>query len=51
LHTVSYRDILNGNGFGLEDVRPSIEIVYTIRNAKETGLTGEYHPYLKTIHL
>ncbi len=31
LHTHSYREILNGNGFGLEDARRSIEIVQKIR--------------------
>lgn len=31
LHTESYRQILNGNGFGLEDARRSIEIVQKIR--------------------
>jgi len=32
LHTVTYQQILNGGGFRLEDARPSIEIVYKIRN-------------------
>ena len=44
LHTESYRQILNGNGFGLEDVRPCIQIVYDIRNASPVGLKGDYHP-------
>ena len=44
LHTESYRQILNGNGFGLEDVRPCIQIVYDIRNATPIGLKGDYHP-------
>ena len=30
LHTKSYEEILNGNGWGLEDVRPSIELVQSI---------------------
>jgi UDP-N-acetyl-2-amino-2-deoxyglucuronate dehydrogenase len=34
LHTLSYQEILKGNGFGLEDARPSIELTYEIRNAK-----------------
>ncbi|MDX9932910.1 MAG: Gfo/Idh/MocA family oxidoreductase, partial [Bacteroidales bacterium] len=33
LHTDSYKQILAGNGFGLEDARCSIEMVYNIRNA------------------
>lgn len=32
LHTLVYKDILNGNGYGLEDARDAIEIVYKIRN-------------------
>lgn len=34
LHTKSYQHILNGNGFGIEDVKKAIEIVYNIRNIK-----------------
>ena len=34
LHTKSYEAIIAGNGFGLEDVRPSIELVHQIRNFK-----------------
>lgn len=31
LHTVSYREILAGRGYGLEDARESIEVVHDIR--------------------
>jgi UDP-N-acetyl-2-amino-2-deoxyglucuronate dehydrogenase len=34
LHTKSYSEILTGNTFGVEDARPSIELVYQIRNSK-----------------
>lgn len=44
LHTESYRHILGGNGFGLSDARPSIELVHAIRNAPAIGLRGDYHP-------
>lgn len=44
LHTDSYRNILDGNGFGLDEARNSIEIVHDIRYAKPIGLKGEYHP-------
>ena len=47
LHTLTYREILDGKGFGLEDVRPSIETVFEIRNSKEAGAKGDYHPFLK----
>ena len=46
LHTKSYQEILKGNGFGLADVRKSIEIVHDIRNASITQ-NGEKHPFLK----
>lgn len=49
LHTMTYREILAGRGFGLRDARPSVETAYTIRNSKPIGLKGEYHPYLKTL--
>jgi len=32
LHTVSYQEILNGNGFGIEAAKPSIRLVHAIRN-------------------
>ena len=44
LHTESYRKILAGDGYGLEEVRPCIQIVYDIRNAAPVGLKGDYHP-------
>jgi len=44
LHTLSYRDILGGGGFGLEEARAAIQIVHDIRNEKPVGLVGDYHP-------
>ena len=44
LHTESYRQILAGNGFGVDDARAAINMVYDIRNAKPVGLKGDYHP-------
>ena len=32
LHTLVYKDILNGNGYGLTEARTAIEIVHRIRN-------------------
>ncbi|MCU0473184.1 MAG: Gfo/Idh/MocA family oxidoreductase [Bacteroidales bacterium] len=49
LHTLTYKEILAGRGFGLKDARQSVEIAYIIRNAKPEGVTGDYHPFLKTI--
>ena len=47
LHTESYRDILGGGGFGIEDARMAINTVYDIRNAEPIGLKGDYHPLAK----
>jgi UDP-N-acetyl-2-amino-2-deoxyglucuronate dehydrogenase len=32
LHTKSYQEILKGNGFGLSEAKPSIDLVYRLRN-------------------
>jgi UDP-N-acetyl-2-amino-2-deoxyglucuronate dehydrogenase len=48
LHTMSYKEILAGRGFGLKDARQSVETAYIIRNSKPVGLQGDYHPLLKT---
>lgn len=47
LHTLTYKEILEGRGFGLKEARQSVETAYTIRNAKPVGLQGDYHPMLK----
>jgi len=47
LHTESYRQVLAGNGFGLEEARSSIEIVHDIRQEKGIGLIGDYHPFAR----
>jgi UDP-N-acetyl-2-amino-2-deoxyglucuronate dehydrogenase len=49
LHTLTYKEILAGRGFGLKEARQSVETAYTIRNSKPVGLQGDYHPILKTI--
>jgi UDP-N-acetyl-2-amino-2-deoxyglucuronate dehydrogenase len=46
LHTLTYKEIIAGRGFGLKDARQSVETAYTIRNSKPAGLTGDYHPFL-----
>jgi len=43
VHTESYRDILAGGGFGIEEARPAVETVYQIRNAEEVPLEGDFH--------
>ncbi|AQQ71509.1 UDP-N-acetyl-2-amino-2-deoxy-D-glucuronate oxidase [Limihaloglobus sulfuriphilus] len=47
LHTISYEGILSGKGFGLSDVRPSIELVSNMRTAPVEKGKGELHPYLE----
>lgn len=49
LHTVSYKEILAGRGFGLEENRVAIETVAHIRNAKIESLVGDYHPFVKKL--
>lgn len=44
LHTQSYRQILAGNGFGLEDARAAVEITSAIRFMQPTPHAGEAHP-------
>lgn len=49
LHTESYRHILGGGGFGLDDARRCIETVYDIRHATPQGLSGDYHPFCRVV--
>ncbi len=49
LHTASYRAVLDGQGFGLDAIRPSIEIVSGIRTADIEPNRGERHPDLGRI--
>jgi len=51
LHTVTYKEILKGNGYGLDDARQSIETVYQIRNSSPSPIKGEYHPLMKKKHV
>ena len=42
------KDILNGDGYGIEDARPSIELVHQIRNAKpKLTNSNRAHLYLE----
>lgn len=49
LHTASFQNVLDGNGFGLDVVRPSIELVSTIRTAPIELGRGEQHPDIKKV--
>jgi UDP-N-acetyl-2-amino-2-deoxyglucuronate dehydrogenase len=47
LHTISYSEILEGRGYGLADVRHSIETVNVIRTAPVIkGDVDEVHPFV-----
>lgn len=51
LHTVIYQNVLEGNGFGIEHARPSIELVHSIRNAKVTAKSDfNRHPLIGEKH-
>lgn len=46
LHTESYREILAGRGYGLEDARHCIETVNYIRSATPKPQGNEVHPFV-----
>ncbi|MDH4156756.1 MAG: Gfo/Idh/MocA family oxidoreductase [candidate division Zixibacteria bacterium] len=43
LHTIVYQEILAGRGFGLDEARPSIQLVHDIREAERIGFTANVH--------
>jgi len=50
LHTESYKNILAGNGFGIQDSKPSIEMVHYIRNAEIVNTMKDCeHPFMSKI--
>jgi UDP-N-acetyl-2-amino-2-deoxyglucuronate dehydrogenase len=49
LHTKLYRKILAGEGFGIEDARQSVELIYAIRNSREVVSGGFGHPNLERV--
>ena len=49
LHTIVYRETLEGRGFGLEDARPSVVLAHDIRNAKIIGVSENSHPLVKSL--
>lgn len=50
LHTMVYKDILEGKGYGLDAARTAINIVHNIRNASPIGLKGDYHSFAVRKH-
>jgi UDP-N-acetyl-2-amino-2-deoxyglucuronate dehydrogenase len=49
LHTVSYREILAGRGYGLADARPCIETVSVIRSARPLAPGVDAHPFVRRL--
>jgi UDP-N-acetyl-2-amino-2-deoxyglucuronate dehydrogenase len=50
LHTVVYKEMLAGRGFGIADVRPSIELVHSIRTEKISPGADVVHPFVGKAH-
>lgn len=44
LHTRSYEQIFRGEGFGIADTYPAIDLIHQIRNLPPIGLDGSEHP-------
>ena len=49
LHTTSYKEVLAGRGYGLEDARHCIETVNVIRSARLAPADGDAHPYVRQL--
>ncbi|OJX38355.1 MAG: oxidoreductase [Chloroflexi bacterium 44-23] len=49
LHTEVYRQILEGNGFGIDDSRPSIQLTHRIRTTPVSAFPELFHPNLKKL--
>jgi UDP-N-acetyl-2-amino-2-deoxyglucuronate dehydrogenase len=47
LHTESYRAVLAGQGYGIDECRPSIELASSLRTAKIEWNTGDRHPFTR----
>ncbi|MCD4775463.1 MAG: Gfo/Idh/MocA family oxidoreductase [Candidatus Aegiribacteria sp.] len=45
LHTQLYKNILAGSGFGIEDVRPSIQLIHNIRRSNTIGINENSHRF------
>lgn len=49
LHTASYERIMEGEGFGLEEARPSIQLVHDIRVASIGKCSEDLHPFVHKV--
>lgn len=49
LHTESYRRILAGDGFGIDDALPSIQLTHDIRRSQLSAATDASHPFARLL--
>jgi len=49
LHTESYKAILDGRGFGVDEALASIELAYQIRQSPLRGVTEHSHPFASRV--
>lgn len=47
LHTRSYEEILTGNSYGIEEVRPSVALVSALRSKPIELGAGDQHPFIR----
>tara|TARA_R110002020_G_scaffold103217_6_gene241620 strand:+ start:14124 stop:15053 length:930 start_codon:yes stop_codon:yes gene_type:complete len=47
LHTKTYQHILSGNGFGIADTKPSVNLAHAIRECPVVPLDDQSHRFLK----
>lgn len=49
LHTVSYKEIIAGNGYGLNDAAPAIQVAHDIRHASVMPRSNDSHPFIEIL--
>jgi UDP-N-acetyl-2-amino-2-deoxyglucuronate dehydrogenase len=49
LHTRVYEETLAGRGFGIEDARPSVDLVHAIRHTEPVRPSGPHHPLVERV--
>lgn len=49
LHTRTYQDVLSGGGFGIDDARPSVDLVSRLRQQTETDAGEDVAAYFKKV--
>jgi UDP-N-acetyl-2-amino-2-deoxyglucuronate dehydrogenase len=47
LHTLSYQNILSGNGFDIADAYQYVSLCHDIRSKKAEVIIGDSHPFLR----